>query len=596
MSDAGEPCTSHALDGVTVEVCPLEGADPELVAIGERYWHLAGFYPDTNVPAWGEKTSVIDTQGWGKPLYAVAAAGVRAVVSGRQCPQCEGPLSLSSRTAFAQLLEGVVPACVKCTPSLVAAVEAVLDPRRKAKRDAARERAQQQRALEEDLDRWTSAQREVMAERYALVFQEQVPRASVRQMTAALALMRYAPATTPLSKAGAWADPWYPNREQLVPLLGELVRAELLQIHPDSPPSAMVWEPETLEQARMAADTKGDEIPSPQLTDDFYPLRASFYAPFGTSEGTGSQRLDATMTARLAPEHLTAGQHDDLLALARELIAEEALRYFTARLADLNLPEVPDLHVERLREAAYRAAAHRNLGEMYNLAWRATRGAAEAAQKNPRAPRGHMSTHAVNRFETDAQRAAADPDWELKPFDEVAGCGLSAMTRTLFFTVLNLVPTKTSLPDIIRTLPEPAETDDDTLSGSSATHNGTEDGDEDELSSLVAWLGATPDAWDPASVTHILSTLQEHGAGMEHEVDERIVRAAAARLAQLEKRLLQALGERHTALAVLVSTWLLTHPVTNPVSGETAPVGEIVHRHLAHALFNLPSDHQDISL
>ncbi|MFJ4007616.1 hypothetical protein ACIPWL_29775 [Streptomyces sp. NPDC090023] len=67
-----------------------------------------------------------------------------------------------------------------------------------------------------------------------------------------------------------------------------------------------------------------------------------------------------------------------------------------------------------MAEAAYKVAEHRPLGEIYNLVWRATRAAAEAAQKNPRAPRMHMSTHAINRFEADAQRAVADPEWELK--------------------------------------------------------------------------------------------------------------------------------------------------------------------------------------
>jgi hypothetical protein len=37
---------------------------------------------------WCEKVKDIDTAGWGHQIYAVAAAGVRAVVPGRSCSQC----------------------------------------------------------------------------------------------------------------------------------------------------------------------------------------------------------------------------------------------------------------------------------------------------------------------------------------------------------------------------------------------------------------------------------------------------------------------------------------------------------------------------
>ncbi|KUN91619.1 hypothetical protein [Streptomyces caeruleatus] len=110
-------------------------ADPELVTIGERYWALAGFAPELGTPVWCEKVKDIDTSGWGRQIYAVAAAGVRAVVPGRLCPQCAGPLSLTSRTAFQQLCDGQDPVCVECTESLMAAVRIVVDPARKAKRE-----------------------------------------------------------------------------------------------------------------------------------------------------------------------------------------------------------------------------------------------------------------------------------------------------------------------------------------------------------------------------------------------------------------------------------------------------------------------------
>ncbi|MEV6329338.1 hypothetical protein [Streptomyces sp. NPDC051909] len=51
-------------------VVPVEGADPELVAIGERYWALAGFMPELGTPVWCEKVRDIPVAGWGRQLYA----------------------------------------------------------------------------------------------------------------------------------------------------------------------------------------------------------------------------------------------------------------------------------------------------------------------------------------------------------------------------------------------------------------------------------------------------------------------------------------------------------------------------------------------
>ncbi|WP_181647116.1 hypothetical protein [Streptomyces sp. WAC00263] len=109
-SDFPEP--QPAVDDLTQlvpGVISVDGADPELVAIGERYWALAGFAPEYGTPVWCEKTKDIDTAGWGHQIYAVAAAGVRAVVPGRKCPACGGPLSLTSRTAFQQVCDNNDP-------------------------------------------------------------------------------------------------------------------------------------------------------------------------------------------------------------------------------------------------------------------------------------------------------------------------------------------------------------------------------------------------------------------------------------------------------------------------------------------------------
>ncbi|GHB03539.1 hypothetical protein GCM10010330_67240 [Streptomyces tendae] len=588
MTDVVDPGAGLDLDGFIPVVDAVDGADAELVAIGERYWALAGFDTETPVPTpvWCEKTSAIDTLGWGRSHYAVAAAGVRATITGQQCHQCEGPLSLTSRTALAQLIGGGSPTCVECTPSLLNAIEIVLDPRRKAKRERARQEAEAQQVRDAARTRWQQAQRDTMDTRYALKFSEQVPSTSVRQMTAALALLRYAPSTTPVSRVGGWVDPLHPSYPQAVSLLGELVRSRLIRIHPSTPVTALVWEPETFEQAQAQAEN--GEIPEPETAGDFFPLDTHFYAPFATSMGTGAEHLDSVLTQRLNPHNLTAGQHDDLVAVAEELIAEEALRYFNGRLEDLNLPAVTDQHVQRLREAVYRAAAHRPLGEVYNLAWRATRAAAEAAQKTPRAPRTHMSTHAVNRLETDTQRAASDPDWQLKPFDEVTGYGLSAMIRTLFYTVLNLNPVSSSLNDIIQALPEPAPESVPPAAAPSAVPVA---GTDDAWAEMAIWM-ATDATWKTEAVQTCLTAVIEDGAGLEYDVDERVARRNASQLRDLHDRLTPAIGPRQAAIAVLASARVLTHPVTppGPGAGTLVHIGKVLHMLLALAVLESADD------
>ncbi|GHE11023.1 hypothetical protein [Streptomyces alanosinicus] len=247
----------------------------------------------------------------------------------------------------------------------------------------------------------------------------------------------------------------------------------------------MEWEPATFQEALDAAGDDLGAVEPPSLTSDFYALSASFYAPFGTSEGTGAQHLDKVLSTRLEPGHLSAGQHDDPLALGQALIAEEALRYFTERLAELKLPVVTDNHIERLRDAVYKTALHRPLGEIYNLVWRSTRSAAEAAQKNPRAPRVNMSTFAVNQFETHAQRAVTDPEWPIKAFGAVAGCGLSAMARTLFYTLLDLPPLETSVPDIVQELPQPAPEAPPSVAESGFQGEAAAQDDDDDLALFI---------------------------------------------------------------------------------------------------------------
>lgn len=192
-------------------VVPLDEADAELVVIGERYWALAGFAPELGTPVWCEKVKDIDTADWGQQIYVVAAAGVRAMVTGRLCPQCAGPLSLTSRAAFQQVCDGDDPACADCNESLTAAVRVVVDPARRAKREAARAKAEERSAIDSAHAAWKQLQRDVIAEEYVAAFPSngEVPASGVREMVGALALLRYAPSTSPSMR-------WPPGRTRSI--------------------------------------------------------------------------------------------------------------------------------------------------------------------------------------------------------------------------------------------------------------------------------------------------------------------------------------------------------------------------------------------
>lgn len=588
MSDVsdlpGQQSAVDALSKFIPAVIPNDEADTELVAIGERYWALSGFAPELGTPVWCEKTKDIDTAGWGHQIYVVAAAGVRAVVPARQCYQCGGPLSLTSRTAFQQVCDGNDPACVQCTESLTAAVRVIVDPARKAKRDAAKAKNKAQQAVGSAHAQWRQFQQETIAKEYAAVFpadRSALPVAGVREMIGALALMRYSPSTSPIADISAWPEPLYPDSSKIGSLLGTLIRADLLKIHASSPVTAFVWEPATFEDALREAEGDLDAVGAPQLTSSFYPLMACYYAPYGTSAGKAVEELDAHLTATLDPVGMNAGRHGDLLAVAHELIAEEGLRYFTNRLEDLHLPAVPENHYARLSEAAYKVAEHRSLGEIYNLVWRATRAAAEAAQKNPRAPRAHMSTHAVNRFETDAQRAAADPGWELKPFTAIQGQGPAAMTRVLFYNILDGNPVEVSLPQVREALPEPVV--EPRVEDSASIAYG------DELAATIDWLNSHPEVWDPHLVAAGLSVLAERREDSpEWHYEGKILARGAGQLQRLHERLAPVIGVKEAALAVLGATAMLVHPVT--IDGTTLTSGAWILDQLGALFLNHPGE------
>ncbi|MFJ6140553.1 hypothetical protein [Kitasatospora sp. NPDC092286] len=534
------------------------------MSLGERYWALAGFAEDQPVPVWSEKTSAIDTAGWGRQHYVVAAAGVRATVPGLTCAKCAGPLTLTSRSAFQQVCLDDTPDCVDCTTSITTAAKLLTSPTRLAKVQAQRAAAEARQVVEKAHDAWRRQQQVVVDEDYPTVFPSprgQIPNSSVRAMLGALAVLRYAPATTPVTDVASWPVPLHPDPDVLTPLLGELVRTGLMVIHPSSPLNTFVWEPASYEDALAKAGGDLGAVTPPVLTDSFYPSRAHYFAPYGTSLGKSAEALDVLLVKALDIRLLTAGQQADLLVIARELVAAEALRYFRWRLEHVLLPVVPDNHVARLHEAALKVAGYRPLGEIYNLVWRATRAAAEAAQTNPRAPRVNMTTYAVNHFETQSQRAAAEADWPIKSFSELSGQGPAAMTRTLFYGLFDSNPIDTSLPQLKDRLPAPAPEPPSAPAASPRTPKA-----EPPVTFPLAWLSEHPDRWNPDDVLTALSHLAKRwaDAGETHEGLE-VVAHTVFQLTILFGGLAPVIGRREAALAVIAA---VPHTVAREADAE----------------------------
>jgi hypothetical protein len=442
----------------------LDGADEEIVSIGEQYWDLAGF-DEFGRPQWAVAARRIGTAGWGQ-VHVVEAAGIRAVVPGRTCPGCSGPLSLSSRTALERLCQGDdLVTCVDCDENLQLQIARVMDPVRQQRQRVNQTKVVQRQREQELAASWRNRELEVLRETYAVTFQPEdpIPPAGVREESIALALLRYAPSPAPLGPVQDWQDPLHPREGHSGKCVAAALLAGLLSIHPDSSPRAFVWSPPTLQ---AGLDELGDEDPDllgPELTNSYYAARAVHYVPYGSSLDTAVRKLDEHLVSRLEPTAMTKARQEELLELLIEVVAEEALRYFVHDLAEHNLPPVPENHLARLRDAGYKAARVRPLGELYNLVWQAVRAAAAAAQAHPRAPKENMTTHAVNRFESVVQRAITDQGWQLKTFSGVSGLELAALTRVVFYGILDKSPFSTSHSDVALSLPDPAPVVDESI-------------------------------------------------------------------------------------------------------------------------------------
>ncbi|MFD5111654.1 hypothetical protein ACFWNG_04945 [Streptomyces sp. NPDC058391] len=410
----------HPLLPLEVEV--LDDAPEDLVEIGHSYWALTGI--DARGRAlWASHVSSIDARGRGV-INVAAAGGVRASAPTGTCPKCGGPQTFTSRYAFQSACEGALPPCADCAPGF----------RDKVKQALARP-PQPPRQLTDLLQPRTPAHHQIPAHGLATSQQpasggvsspaflpaDAIPYASVRAEAVALAMLRYAEATTPISPVKLWATPLHPDRDEEESAVRAAEEAGLLRVLEYPPYSG------------------GTVEPAPGASHGYRAREVTHYAPYGTSPASAADLLDAHLEERLNPDTMSLQRHHDLLRLAVELVAGECVRYFAQQLTVRNLPNVPVNHVNRLRQASHRAAADLSLGVMIQLAWRATKNAAAAAQTSPHVHKNQMTAHAVNYFESQVQRALEGPAQDITPFTSLR-YELAGLTRIVFYCALNSDP------------------------------------------------------------------------------------------------------------------------------------------------------------
>lgn len=451
------------------------GAEQVWQELGRRYWDWVGFKTD---PDNWHAGGIAPTSSWVEPsqdlaaefdepaqrLYVFAAAGVTATLPQVLCEVCAQPVLLRSRQALDAVAAGRRPqdSCGRCNQGMQLAVARVTEPGAAARRARKRDDQDQRRRQHETRQAraalqtvWKQLCQEALAKTHPVQFLGLKPEDpwpdqdhSLREELCTLALLEYAPEhASPVPPVDSWAlAPASIQHDVLRTIWG----AELVRIHPSSSVDAFVWSP-TFDEAAEAAAGDPAKLPWPSA-DRLWLGRVSWFARQGSSLGTSPRVLETHLKQRAQAWLRTQVGQDDARAVLLEVMVAEALRYFEDQLQEHRLPSVAANHEERLAEAMRRAAVHLTLGQMYNLAWRAVRDAAAAAQSKPRAPLENMTTHGVNRFETSV-RDFTTSDRELVSFREVHQMPLTGLTRTVFGTLLDLDPMRTSVEDAAQTFP-----------------------------------------------------------------------------------------------------------------------------------------------
>lgn len=526
-------------DLYSLDIQPVLDAPVDLAELGVRYWKLTGFDGETGMPIWADNTRNLGFEVWASKVGVAAAAGSVATVLGQSCPECGGPLTLTSREAFRKLLLGQDVRCRRCSPQLEAQSQKILEPANLQRRAAAASRAeasQRESAAHKDL---VADRQEAIHSSYPLTADADTilpSRASIDVRVATLALLSNSDAYDPIPSLDASGLLLAPRPRTTADLIGDIISSGLLKQHPSTPTDAFVW----------AQDESGRTTAT--FGESYYPTLLRLYAPFDDDLVTGARDLLENVRECLDLHMLSDIEQKELLLLAERLIAEEAFRYFEHQLDKYRLPQVADPHRERLKLILERGARRFCLGHLYSMAWSAASAATNQAQRVPQMSKQNVTTYGVNSLEKKLQFFIDNPDQLLAPYDLLDDLPLSAMTRTLFYSVFEADPRTVSVPALGEQLPQTYET-------FLRTRCSTEVPDAAES---IEWLKRNLASWTPVSFRSALVDVEETTFDACTTVCAHTqLRAETARVARVYDQLASRIAPEVAALAVIESISLL---------------------------------------
>jgi len=560
-------------DLYSLDIQPVLDAPADLAELGARYWNLSGLDSETGMPIWAENTRNLGFEAWASKVGVAAAAGSVATALGQSCPECDGPLTLTSREAFRKVMLGQDVRCRRCNPQLEAQAAKILEPANLERHAAAASRAEVSQRESAAREQLVADRQEAIRTSYPLTADADTilpSRASIDVRVATIALLSNSDAYDPIPSLDTSGLLLAPLHRTTADLIGDIISAGLLKQHPGTPTNAFVW----------AKDEAGRATAS--FGDSYYPTLLWLYAPFDDNLVSGARDLLENVRECLDPQMLSDNEQQELLLLAERLIAEEAFRYFEHQLDKYRLPEVADPHRERLKLMLERGARRFCLGHLYSMAWSAASAATNQAQRVPQMSKQNVTTYGVNSLEKKLQFFMDNPDELLAPYDLLEDLPLSAMTRTLFYTVFEADPRTASVPALREALPQTYEAFLRTRCSA----------DVPDAAESIEWLKRNLSSWTPVSFRSALVDIEETTFDACTTVCAHTqLRAETARVARVYDQLASRIAPEVAALAVIESISLLNrarpeyngedrigdlllHLTVSAVSGENDRPGE----------------------
>jgi hypothetical protein len=408
----------------------MDGTMDRLWQVAELYWEHDGVKANGQ-PIWTRAVREIDADGWAPSIPIAAGAGAIATLVGQACPNCGGDLTVTSRSSFAHALTGVADQCRDCTPAFEDKVALVLAP---ANRQRLEKLVDREREYEAKLTQLTElrerkaalevSRRAVLHEEYGSVEQD-ISTMDVHARVAALTLAHHFADGSSVGPVDEYDEELAPTRELAMNLVSA-VHSKALATHPSTPLEAYVWEAES-----------GDAATT--LAGSYYPLKVRlFLGDDATADDWDS--FVSGVRSSLRSDRLTHDEMSQLIALATEVLAQEGIRYFEFMLEGYDLPVVSEQHRDRLYTMLVTAAGKMCLGHIYRAAWTSTSAATNLKAERSRMAKQDVTTFAVNRLEKTLAEYQQPGFDRLQPYREDTRLGLSAVTKTIFYRLLDVDP------------------------------------------------------------------------------------------------------------------------------------------------------------